>query len=73
MIVDEDLADLALRTRQTYVRSVVKLQEHYHWKSHNRMTEKEVRAYLLCLRDEENCSWQVLPAPLSVVLLSPMP
>lgn len=56
MIEDMELAGLALRTQQAYVRSVVKLQEHYQGKSPDRITEKEVRAYLVWLRDEKNCS-----------------
>lgn len=56
MIEDMDLAGLALRTQQAYVRAVAKLQEHYRGKSPDRITEKEVRAYLLWLRDEKNCS-----------------
>ena len=50
MITDMDLAGLASRTQQNYIGAVRQLAAHYR-RSPDRLTEEEVRAYLLALRD----------------------
>jgi hypothetical protein len=50
MITDMELAGLASRTQQNYIGAVRRLAAHYR-RSPDRLTEEEVRAYLLALRD----------------------
>ena len=50
MIEDMKLAGLAAGTQYLYVQAVRKLAAH-HRRSPDELTEEEVRAYLVCLRD----------------------
>jgi hypothetical protein len=50
MMTDMDLAGLAARTQQNYIGAVRSLAAHY-MRSPDRISEEEVRTYLLALRD----------------------
>lgn len=51
MIDDMSLGGLAERTQQNYVQAVRRLAARY-WKSPEQITQEEVRAYILELRDQ---------------------
>ena len=51
MIEDMDLAGLAVRSRETYLHAVDRLAART-WRGVEELTEAEVRAYLLDLRDQ---------------------
>jgi integrase/recombinase XerD len=55
MIEDLQLRGLSERTQEMYVRAVRQLAEHYH-KSPERITEEELRAYFLSLKNEKHYS-----------------
>ena len=56
MLEDMRLAGLAPKTQERYVSAVVSLQKHAGGISPDRIPEKQVRAYLLKLRDDRNCA-----------------
>ena len=53
MIEDLQLRGLSERTQEMYVRAVRQLADHYH-KSPERITEEELRAYFLSLKNEKH-------------------
>ena len=55
MIEDLQLRGLSERTQEMYVRAVRQLAEHYH-KSPDRITEEELRAYFLYLKNVKHYS-----------------
>jgi len=52
MIRDMELAGYTPGTQETYIRAVVKLQDHYHIRP-DRLSERQVQQYVLWLRDEK--------------------
>jgi integrase/recombinase XerD len=52
MIRDMELAGYTAGTQETYIRAVVKLQDHYHLRP-DRLSERQVQQYVLWLRDEK--------------------
>ena len=56
MIEDMMLAGLAPKTQNNYIHAVVSIQKHHGGTSPDRLTEKQVHAYVLWLRDGKNCS-----------------
>jgi site-specific recombinase XerD len=64
---DLQLAGLAEGTQTAYLRAVRKLAEHFH-KPPDRLTEAEVRQYLLYLRNERKCSSSTLKIAASGII-----
>jgi hypothetical protein len=58
MIDDMRLAGFAERTRDVYIQAVRPLAAHY-MRSPDVLSEEEVRAYLLHLRDERGGAWHL--------------